>query len=268
MNMEEIPDNQLMNALFRVVMGLAPIKRETEEDKLNNEIINDHLLIYIKEIRNYKSEQNEDYNNEVKYKIIGKMLIKITLSYWSKNNYLPNHKNFDEYLQHCYEYMLNKHPCECNLNITGQEIIELKEIIEWSILNIGNYPTCNVINGIKQFTLINKQFPTLEEFGEYIKNIQEFEVDPDKYYQKTKHKLPTANLSKLKKKKYEKNLNINCSICHDDILLNQYIVELPCSGKHIYHHDENDCLKNLSIMNWLKSNKFCPVCRDEIKINE
>lgn len=56
------------------------------------------------------------------------------------------------------------------------------------------------------------------------------------------------------------NTNINCSICIDEIDIkdNENTKIIDCSNKHIFH--------TVCINKWLKVNNICPLCRENIKI--
>jgi len=59
----------------------------------------------------------------------------------------------------------------------------------------------------------------------------------------------TTELSKLKAK--------NCTICLEDFKIKDKLIYLPCF--HLFH---KDC-----IVNWVKSNSTCPLCKLDINDN-
>ncbi|KAF8393692.1 hypothetical protein HHK36_021939 [Tetracentron sinense] len=52
--------------------------------------------------------------------------------------------------------------------------------------------------------------------------------------------------------------DIECSICKDNLVINDKMQELPC--KHIYHPP---CIKT-----WLDESNYCPVCRHELQTDD
>ena len=62
--------------------------------------------------------------------------------------------------------------------------------------------------------------------------------------------------------------NVTCSLCLEEIQLNQKCIELPCKDySHIFCADNKNCP---GILTWFKKSNSCPVCRTEFphKLNE
>jgi hypothetical protein len=53
-----------------------------------------------------------------------------------------------------------------------------------------------------------------------------------------------------------------CGICQYDIEVSQKYYELPCG--HLFHENGEECLEFATILYWLKDNKFCPMCKQEV----
>lgn len=164
--------------------------------------------------------------------------------------------------------------CMCNIfslcyfnipnNSSNNEIIYM--IIEYYVLNYGFVPKCHNLYINYLFYIQEKKIATIDELNQFENLMNEIENDPDEFHEKYKHKLPTKNLSNLKPKTmnndfFEKNEPV-CSICQYEIEVNQNFYELPCS--HLFHVKNDECLENATILFWLKDNKFCPLCKQEV----
>jgi len=263
------------NVMNLVDMMLARNPFETEEDIMNREICDSHMIDYIKKVRVSISEDEEDnselYKEEFKYDSITKNLAKMVVAYWQEKGELPTDVGkIDDLVEYCCQYQYRNRPCGCLLDNWQDEEMKkvIYEITKRYILFFGDYPSCGAMSNMLRYQLINKRLPTMEELGEYLKHRRDFQNDPEQYFQDHKHQLPTANLSLLKPTIYEDEETKTCGLCYNEIGKGTEILKLPCRGEHVFHTDEKECLEGLTITEWLKSNKVCPMCKDEIIIED
>ena len=75
-------------------------------------------------------------------------------------------------------------------------------------------------------------------------------------------KILTKKAHKPTEEDLKKNPDNNeCVICFDDFMEDgKEIVELDCNNKHVFHLE---CLEK-----WIEKNNNCPMCREEINVNE
>ena len=115
MNLENINmDNnneQILN-MFQFLMNGGQA-RVSEEDLLNQEICNSHMVQLIKDIR---SKDKVTYTDEYKYNTITNNLGQMVVNYWQENGNLPEEKHIDELCYHCVMYMYRNRPCDCIIN--------------------------------------------------------------------------------------------------------------------------------------------------------
>jgi hypothetical protein len=169
---------------------------------------------------------------------------------------------------------INKYKlCRCNIynmcfNSLGIDynIDIVKNIIKQNIIEYGILPRCRYLLLSYQYYLQEKKLGNLQEISEYEILLNEIEMDPEEFHSKYKHKIPTQNLSKLEYKKMSEELSKekepSCGICLSDIEQNQKYYELPCG--HLFHENGEECLECATIIFWLRDNKLCPICKQEV----
>ena len=59
---------------------------------------------------------------------------------------------------------------------------------------------------------------------------------------------------------------LSCSICQDEFVLNDKVLELPCEPQRHYFHIKNDQCDG--VLPWLSLNNTCPMCRYEFPTPE
>lgn len=255
-------------------MMMGGMQAETEEDQMNREICDSHMVDYIKNMRNELSAEEEykEYKEEeFKYDSITTDLARMVVTYWQDKGDLPTTKeHLEDLSQFCAEYKYRNRPCQCLLDNWHDEEKKkvIYEIVKKRILDVGEYPSCGIMSNMLSYHTLNKKLPTKDEFREYLEHQIEFSRDPEQYFLNHKHQLPTANLSLLKPKEYDGEESKTCGICYNDIEKGTMVMELPCGGKHVFHLEESECLEGLTIKKWLESNKVCPMCKDEIVIKD
>ncbi len=157
------------------------------------------------------------------------------------------------------ELVLNK--CTCLFAINNTEI---KNILTHYIMNEGFIPHCTNIEHILTYQTINHVLPTLNELQYYLINQIQFNQDPESFYHKDKTHVPTLCINDLPIQ--IATCEESCAICQDSIEVSQeYIILKPCD--HHFHHKSENCLGESSIINWLKENNYCPLCKTKITVN-
>jgi hypothetical protein len=125
-------------------------------------------------------------------------------------------------------------------------------------------PSCRMIREMIMFHMIEGNWPSYQELGQFITNSMDMNADAEAYCESKKMLVPTPNLDHLVPCENQEE-DRHCSICQDAIELQDQIFKLPC--RHFFHADCRDCLGDrMSIMAWLTKCKRCPNCNLEIKI--
>lgn len=124
-------------------------------------------------------------------------------------------------------------------------------------------PTCEIVEKSYLFYLQERRVGTTEEIIHFAELMDELENDPEEFHEKYKHKTPTQNLSLLQSKTMTNEIQEPmCGICQDQIQIDQNYFQLPCS--HLFHARDDECLGNSTVLCWLRENKVCPICKQEI----
>ena len=179
----------------------------------------------------------------------------------------------DDIINKGIEWIDRKKLCRCNIFNICYNSLELNynrnivyNIIKQNILLYGIIPRCHYLLLNYQYYLQEKRVGTLQEINDYEMLLNEIEMDPEEFHNKYKHKLPTKNLSSLKCKIMNEEITKNkepcCGICQYDIEPLQKYYELPCG--HLFHENDKECLECATIVFWLKDNKLCPICKQEV----
>jgi hypothetical protein len=179
----------------------------------------------------------------------------------------------DDIINKGIEWVNRNKLCRCNIfNIcynsldTNYNRDILYKILKQNILDYGIIPRCRYLFLSYQYYIQEKRVGTMNEILDYEILLNEIEMDPEEFHNKYKHKIPTKNLNKLTQKIMNKELKDNkepcCGICQYDIEISQKYYELPCG--HLFHENGDECLEFATIIYWLKDNKFCPMCKQEV----
>ena len=164
--------------------------------------------------------------------------------------------------------------CRCNIfnicyNSIGYDYDKniVYKIIKQYMLDYGIVPSCRYLFLSYQYYIQEKKVGNIQEINDYELLLQEIEMDPEEFHQKYKHKTPTQNLSNMKFKIMDNDLFSKkqpcCGICQYDIEPQQKYYELtPCG--HLFHENSEQCLECATIVFWLKENKLCPICKQEV----
>lgn len=229
---------------------LSPISRYSESEINKSKI-------YFNDIReSYLLDYN--YNaNEFDYSISDVLCLKIC-DYKKIHNVYPT---FDE-------IMIEFYKDRCNCIYTHPPAI-IKKVIKQCLLFKGDVPNCELYPLYVEYYTLHSKIPNEEELEEFVRRYIEFTRNPEDFHQKDKEFVPTLNIDKLPVFNYstvDKNEIECCSICQDDFMSEQKVIQLkPCN--HMFHYENKNCLDNGSIINWLEKNNMCPLCKTKIKAN-
>jgi hypothetical protein len=157
--------------------------------------------------------------------------------------------------------LLDNKPCPCLAHVDYEGAIEA---VHHGLKTIHT-SSCGIILMIVDYKILEKQLPTLDELREFSDNQAHMQRDPDDYFLKKKHALPTLNLDNMKPQQLEEDKM--CSICQDNIEhKSQTAFKLPVC-EHMFHSNAEDCLgEGNCLLTWLRKNKTCPECRKEVVI--
>jgi hypothetical protein len=150
-----------------------------------------------------------------------------------------------------------------NINISINNELEMRDIINPSSEEKLNTDGINNVkqlssnyNNIDDINLANNQNTT--SF-----NNNNINNSDSSFYVPEKNPLDPTILKKLKvveinDKNQISKIEYDCVICQKGYELKDKYIKLPC--KHIYHEN---CIKT-----WLKKKNVCPICKQNIKIND
>jgi hypothetical protein len=164
--------------------------------------------------------------------------------------------------------------CDCNIfglcynNLVNLNSEIMKTIIKNYLVKHCLILKCNDMKLAYLYYIQENRVASPDELIQFENMMHEIENDPEEFHQKYKHKIPTKNISKLDFKIMNEELYNKiqpvCGLCQDDITLKQEYYNLPC--QHLFHKNEKDCLDKATIIDWLKENNVCPICKREIKL--
>lgn len=162
--------------------------------------------------------------------------------------------------------------CRCNLFRICNRMLSPFEVNRTILLEVLKSrcihsfispPSCEMIEKSYLFYLQERRVGTTEEIIHFAQLMDELEEDPEEFHEKYKLKTPTPNLSALQSQSMTNEIQEPmCGICQDQIEIEQQYYKLPCC--HLFHATDNECLGNSTIMCWLRENKVCPICKQEI----
>ncbi len=154
--------------------------------------------------------------------------------------------------------------CHC-LEDSGVPESMHQELVAHFFSICNSPPSCENIMSVYEFRVHQGRNPTQEELAETMLARYEIERDPEAYWEKTKHQIPTPNLDNLQV------VTISdveaCPLCQEDISKGSTAFRMPCC-KQYYHCDAKSCLGESTIMKWLSGSRKCPGCGQEVIIHE
>jgi hypothetical protein len=178
----------------------------------------------------------------------------------------------DEIIETMCNYYFQYEFCRCNIFRICNRILSpfevnrtiLHEVMKARcIYTFITPPSCDMIEISYLFYLQEKRVGTMEEIIQFSQMMEELEDNPDEFHEKYKLKTPTPNLSQLQSQPMTNEITEPmCGICQDQIQIEQQYFKLPCS--HLFHAKDDECLGNSTILCWLRENKVCPICKQEV----
>lgn len=229
-------------------------------------------------IRIEKINNSRIFINSMLVKIVYEILIEGNSPYTHIDNIYIYRRllniRLDDIINKAIQWFNRNKLCRCNIfnichNSIGHEYdrVVIYKIIKQYILDYGTVFSCKYLFLSYQYYIQEKRVGNIQEINEYELLLEEIEMDPEEFHQKYKHKTPTQNLSNMKYKIMDNDLFLKkqpcCGICQSDIEPQQKYYELtPCG--HLFHENSEQCLECATIVFWLKENKLCPICKQEV----
>ncbi len=130
---------------------------------------------------------------------------------------------------------------------------------EHALIHMGS-DKCDVIVASRAFFTLERRWPTLTELQEYVGRQRMQSGDPERFYREERFAVPTPNLHRLVPT--PALIDSDCSICGHLVSSGSSCYLLSCG--HQFH--AADCLDTDTILNWLSTNRRCPVCRVEVSL--
>jgi len=152
--------------------------------------------------------------------------------------------------------------CNCTSPFTERQI---KRVIETSVFIYGKMPTCDEFPLYLEYYILHGRIPNNDETVQFMTRQLQFEPSPEDFYQTDKIKVPALCVNRLPRYTFKEGEEKCCGICQYDFEENQEIIVLkPCN--HEFHCKNENCLQNGSILTWLESNNFCPLCKTKVEL--
>jgi hypothetical protein len=153
--------------------------------------------------------------------------------------------------------------CVSTIDISEEERINALVFILQSNMNLEL--NCNSLSLIEFYRKNHQDYPTsLPDLLLFVSNMNGMNNDADNYCIENQVTRPAKNLENIPSLyKVATHVSI-CTICMDEIKEGDIIIELNCG--HRFHSSSSDCLDDASILEWLNSNKSCPICKQEVII--
>lgn len=222
-----------------------------EEDDIDRPILRRQNAIYV-EPRTHDIIQNYIKNTWGFEQVNGRLVMKVN-DFMRSYGYLPSKYQFiKSVIENCF----------CGIIFIDHQLAIQTAVYLFE--KIERVPECYYIQHTINYYNQEHRYPSIEELSDYLGNIHRMMNDPDGYYQETKHTTPTPNLNSLSPKECDKD-ECNCGLCFDEIKKGEPCYILPCN--HTFHSDKEKCI-DATIVDWLKDNRTCPICKQEVIINE
>jgi E3 ubiquitin-protein ligase SDIR1 len=148
--------------------------------------------------------------------------------------------------------------CMCGV-ITNEIITDAIQAQIVNVENTGKILSCHVLYHQTMFFIQERRFPSDHELVQYMTQLANININPERYHQENKVLTPTENLFKLVPTVVDKEGE--CCLCLETICVGEEAFVLPC--KHVYHCHEQNCVGG-TIKTWLSENKSCPMCKAEV----
>ena len=123
---------------------------------------------------------------------------------------------------------------------------------------------CHCLLGVYHYLILEQRCPSDAEFNRFCDHVNRLAADPEQYYTTERVVISTRNLEHLTATTCQQS-DKQCGICLMDIALDSPVYSLP-PCQHLYHADQQDCLGDKGIKNWLATSVHCPLCQQEVHI--
>ena len=110
---------------------------------------------------------------------------------------------------------------------------------------------------------LHEHSPEMVIIDMVIHNLRERNRDFRNKNNKTEFIINNLPIFSLDKKTVEEEKPV-CSICLEELEIDNTVLELPCQHYFCFGKSEDSCP---GIIPWLKTNMSCPICRDEITLD-
>jgi hypothetical protein len=141
---------------------------------------------------------------------------------------------------------------------------DLQIIVEHYLSTQGYLPSPMDYNIIHEYFLLHNEYPSDDEILDMTRRTLMFFMNPEAFHQQDKVHVPALHIDKIPRFQNTET-GISCSICQDEIGLNQMVLRLP-PCQHTYHGSSEDCLENACVLNWLSENNTCPMCKTKVQV--
>ena len=272
-------ENNLSSMYYQQIDKFIPkIKEKLKEILLNS---NTENSANPNNPQNQNTEINVPRNISLNPLVI-RIMLKLVFQPYSPYTYLSdeyinekiNTITIDAILNIILQWYSNFKLCNCNIfglcynNLSNLNNDIIKIITKKYLVDYFTILKCNDLKLAYLYYIQENRVASIDELIQFENMMYEIENDPEEFHQKYKHKIPTKNISKIfsetmNEQTYTEKQPV-CGLCQDDINVPHEYYELPCG--HLFHKNEKDCLDNASILNWLKENNVCPICKKEIQL--
>ena len=237
-----------MDLYIRLIQSLIESSDDDDEYEVRQPVLRRQNAIYIEPVSN--GIINEYIMNDWGFESnVNSLLVMQVYNFFTVYGYLPTKYQFmKSIIENCF----------CGIIFTDHELAIQTGLYLLDTIKI--VPECSYIQHAIDYHNQEHRHPSIEELRTYISNIYRITNDPEGYYQETKQSTPTPNLSSLTPTSCDKD-ECNCGLCFEEINKEEQCYILPCS--HVFHSDKEKCI-DATIVDWLKNNRTCPICKQEV----
>ena len=155
------------------------------------------------------------------------------------------------------DYLFQEVECMCWLELGTDSVVAAVTHI---FRHLDVAVTCESIHDVLQYHVMTQTYPDLEQLEYLQANLHSVRTDLDTYCDDHKVDVPMPGLELLAA--VPATATTTCSICAETISVGTDLLRLPVCG-HEFHAHEADCLGTGTVLNWLRTSKYCPNCRRE-----
>ena len=187
-------------------------------------------------------------------------LLNLMLDIYIKQLHEERYPTLDEIVDEMFTYR-----CVCLYFLPETD---LRLLLKEYVLEKCDIPKCSDCHILIQYFILHKTLPSESQLSEFILRTLNFIQSPEEYHQQDKIRVPTLCIDQLPITTITPSIveqDRCCPLCQTDFELDQKIITLlPCN--HMFHHTNQDCLENSSIITWLNENNYCPMCKTQVQI--